>query len=73
MIAANKAARSAIPIPLSNKKKNATVRAAKVALLKQEEKATIRSVSSCGTPGRRASKYCPRAYQGAHKRACPGG
>src|ERR1700722_1102923 len=73
MIVANREAPDGIPIPASNKKKKVTVKAEKVALLRHEENATTRSVSSAGTPGNRANKYCPIAYQGAVKRACPGG
>ena len=57
MAVANREARAGIPIPTSNRKKSVTVSAEKVALLKHEENATTRSVSSAGTPGNRASKY----------------
>jgi len=71
--AAKSEALEGIPIPVSKRKKNATVSAENIALLKHVENATTRSVSSTGTPGNRASKYSPKTYHGAHSRACPGG
>ena len=73
MVVANRATRAGIPIPISSRKKKVTVSAENVALLKHEENATTKSVSSAGTPGNRANRCCPMAYQGAQSKACPGG
>src|SRR5208283_5319904 len=58
MAVAISAARSGVPIPTSSRKKNVTVSAAKVALLRQEAKATTKSVSG-GNAGQARQHILP--------------